>query len=40
MANKLSKTEFQLIGAKQSLKNVLDQKPYIHVLDSPIKQVF
>ena len=43
-ANKLSlnvaKTEYQLIGTKQNLKKVLDQKPNIHILDSPIKQVF
>ena len=43
-ANKLSlnvaKTEYQLIGTKQNLKKVLDQKPIIHILDSPIKQVF
>ena len=43
-ANKLSlnvaKTEYQLIGTKQNLKKVLDQKPNIYILDSPIKQVF
>ena len=44
MASKLSlsvaKTEFQLTGTKQNLKNVLDRKPHNHILDSPIKQVF
>ena len=43
MANKLSlniaKTEFQIIGTKQNLKNILGQKPNIHILDCPIKQV-
>ena len=42
MANKLSlsvaKTEFQLTGTKQNLKNVLDRKPHNHILDSSIKQ--
>ena len=36
----VAKTEYQLIGTKQNLKTVLDQKPNIHILDSPIKQVF
>ena len=44
MANKLSLnvaiTEFQLIGTEQNLKNLLDQKPNIHVVDRPIKKVF
>ena len=43
MANKLSlnvaKTEFQIIGTKQNLKNILGQKPNIYILDCPIKQV-
>ena len=43
MANKLSlnvaKTEFQRIGTKQNLKNILGQKPNIHIIDCPIKQV-
>ena len=43
MANKLSlnvaKTEFHIIGNKQNLKNILGQKPNIHILDCPIKQV-
>ena len=43
MANKLSlnvaKTEFQIIGTKQNLMNILGQKPDIHILDCPIKQI-
>ena len=42
MANKLSlsvaKTEFQLTGTKQNLKNVLDRNHHNHILDSSIKQ--
>ena len=35
----VAKTEFQIIGTKQNLKNILGQKPNIHILDCPIKQV-
>ena len=35
----VAKTEFQIIGTKQNLKNILGQKPNIHILDCLIKQV-